>query len=87
MNKLMILSGSALPCIMTTLAGTCIVGCIVLFSLTYVLLSSVKFSMADIGVILKKMKDITESRSREIRQVFAATDPEHTKVIQYDPFR
>lgn len=43
--------------------------------------------MADIGVILKKLKDITESRSREIRLVFAATDPEHTKVIQYDPFR
>ncbi|XP_026711821.1 EF-hand domain-containing family member C2 isoform X3 [Athene cunicularia] len=46
-----------------------------------------EFSVADIGVILKKLKDITELRSREIRQVFAATDPEHTKVIKYEPFR
>ncbi|NXF63101.1 EFHC2 protein, partial [Ciccaba nigrolineata] len=46
-----------------------------------------EFSVADIGVILKKLKDITELRSREIRQVFAATDPEHTKVIEYEPFR
>ncbi|NXG62012.1 EFHC2 protein, partial [Hemiprocne comata] len=46
-----------------------------------------EFPMADIGVILKKLKDIAEPRSREIRQVFAATDPEHTKVINYDPFR
>ncbi|XP_074714588.1 EF-hand domain-containing family member C2 isoform X1 [Strix uralensis] len=46
-----------------------------------------EFSVADIGVILKKLKDITELRSQEIRQVFAATDPEHTKVIEYEPFR
>ncbi|NXL06265.1 EFHC2 protein, partial [Mesembrinibis cayennensis] len=46
-----------------------------------------EFSVADIGVILKKLKDLAEPRSREIRQVFAATDPEHTKVIEYDPFR
>ncbi|CAM9629718.1 unnamed protein product [Bubo scandiacus] len=46
-----------------------------------------EFSVADIGVILKKLKDITELRSREIRQVFAATDPERTKVIEYEPFR
>ncbi|XP_075583157.1 EF-hand domain-containing family member C2 [Pelecanus crispus] len=46
-----------------------------------------EFSVADIGVILKKLKDIAEPRSREIRQVFAAADPEHTKVIEYDPFR
>ncbi|XP_075376202.1 EF-hand domain-containing family member C2 isoform X2 [Mycteria americana] len=46
-----------------------------------------EFSVADIGVILKKLKDIAEPHSREIRQVFAATDPEHTKVIEYDPFR
>ncbi|XP_054672405.1 EF-hand domain-containing family member C2 isoform X1 [Grus americana] len=46
-----------------------------------------EFSVADIGVILTKLKDIAESRSREIRQVFAATDPEYTKVIEYDPFR
>ncbi|XP_074760965.1 EF-hand domain-containing family member C2 isoform X2 [Athene noctua] len=46
-----------------------------------------EFPVADIDVILKKLKDITELRSREIRQVFAATDPEHTKVIKYEPFR
>ncbi|KAM6418565.1 EF-hand domain-containing family member C2 isoform 1-T1 [Pluvialis apricaria] len=46
-----------------------------------------EFSMADIGVILKKLKDIAEPRSREIRQVFAAADPEHTKVIECEPFR
>ncbi|KAF1646473.1 EF-hand domain-containing family member C2, partial [Aptenodytes patagonicus] len=46
-----------------------------------------EFSVADVGVILKKLKDIAEPRSREVRQVFAATDPEHTKVIEYDPFR
>ncbi|KAF1493772.1 EF-hand domain-containing family member C2, partial [Eudyptula minor novaehollandiae] len=46
-----------------------------------------EFSVADVGVILKKLKDIAESRSREVRQVFAASDPEHTKVIEYDPFR
>jgi len=43
--------------------------------------------MADIGVILKKLKDTAEPHSREIIQVFAATDPEHTEVIEYDPFR
>lgn len=57
------------------------------FSLIYDLLSSVKFSVADISAILKKLKDITEPRSREIRQAFAAADPEHTKVIEYNPFR
>ncbi|KFP66542.1 EF-hand domain-containing family member C2, partial [Cariama cristata] len=46
-----------------------------------------EFSVADIGVVLKKLKDIAEPRSQEIRQVFAAADPEHTKVIEYDPFR
>ncbi|XP_072708448.1 EF-hand domain-containing family member C2 isoform X2 [Ciconia boyciana] len=46
-----------------------------------------EFSVADIGVILKKLKDIAGPHSQEIRQVFAATDPEHTKVIEYDPFR
>ncbi|KAF1429281.1 EF-hand domain-containing family member C2, partial [Spheniscus humboldti] len=46
-----------------------------------------EFSVADVGVILKKLKDIAESRSREVRQVFASSDPEHSKVIEYDPFR
>ncbi|NWS69140.1 EFHC2 protein, partial [Crotophaga sulcirostris] len=46
-----------------------------------------EFSVADIGVIIKKLKHIAEPRSKEIRQTFAAADPEHTKVIKYDPFR
>ncbi|KAM6384024.1 EF-hand domain-containing family member C2 isoform 1-T1 [Alca torda] len=46
-----------------------------------------EFCMADIGIILKKLKDTAEPRSREIRQVFAAADPEHSKVIEYEPFR
>ncbi|NXU71786.1 EFHC2 protein, partial [Oreotrochilus melanogaster] len=46
-----------------------------------------EFPRADTGFILKKLKDIAEPRSREIRQVFAASDPEHTKVITYDCFR
>ncbi|XP_010191229.1 PREDICTED: EF-hand domain-containing family member C2-like, partial [Mesitornis unicolor] len=46
-----------------------------------------EFSVADIGFILKKLKDIAEPRSREIRQVFAASEPEHSKEIEYDPFR
>lgn len=61
--------------------------CTAPFSLTYVLLSFVKFAVADTGFIFKKLKDIAEPRSREIRQVFAAADPQHTKVIEYDPFR
>lgn len=87
MKKLIILSSSASPHILATFAGTCIVDCIELFFLIFVFLSSVKFSVADVGVILKKLKGITEPRSREIRQMFAATDPEHTKVIEYDSFR
>ncbi|NXN96237.1 EFHC2 protein, partial [Rhinopomastus cyanomelas] len=46
-----------------------------------------EFSMADTSVILKKLKDITEPRSQEFRQMFAAIDPDHTNVIQYEPFR
>ncbi|NWU99193.1 EFHC2 protein, partial [Upupa epops] len=46
-----------------------------------------EFAVADTGVILKRLKDITEPRSQEIRQLFAATDPDHTEVIEYEPFR
>ncbi|XP_062480832.1 EF-hand domain-containing family member C2 isoform X2 [Pezoporus occidentalis] len=46
-----------------------------------------EFSVADVGVILKKLKVITKPRSWEIRQLFAATDPDHNKVIEYDAFR
>ncbi|KAM6290237.1 EF-hand domain-containing family member C2 [Porphyrio hochstetteri] len=46
-----------------------------------------EFPVADTGAILKKLRERAEPRSREIRQVFAAADPEHTKVIDYDRFR
>ncbi|XP_054244088.1 EF-hand domain-containing family member C2 [Indicator indicator] len=57
------------------------------YTINYMEKHANEFSVADIGAIFKKLKDMTESRSREIRQMFAATDPEHTKVIEYDSFR
>eukprot|EP00075_Anas_platyrhynchos_P015529 XP_027304782.1 EF-hand domain-containing family member C2 isoform X1 [Anas platyrhynchos] len=57
------------------------------YTINYMEKHANEFSVADTGFILKKLKDIAEPRSREIRQVFAATDPEHTKVIAYEPFR
>lgn len=43
--------------------------------------------MADICVILNKLKNMTESGAKEIRKAFATTDPEQTNVIGYDTFR
>ncbi|KAL8190434.1 UNVERIFIED_CONTAM: hypothetical protein K2H54_053984 [Gekko kuhli] len=43
--------------------------------------------MANINTILNKLKAIGEPRSREIKQIFAATDPQHTTVMDYDEFR
>ncbi|NXD67336.1 EFHC2 protein, partial [Eolophus roseicapillus] len=57
------------------------------YTLNYMEKHENEFSVADVGVILKKLKVITEPRSREIRQLFAATDPDHNKVIEYDAFR
>ncbi|NXE23151.1 EFHC2 protein, partial [Ardeotis kori] len=57
------------------------------YTINYMEKHANEFSVADIGAILKKLKDIAEPRSSEIRQVFADTDPEHTKVIEYGPFR
>ncbi|XP_030332238.1 EF-hand domain-containing family member C2 isoform X2 [Strigops habroptila] len=57
------------------------------YTLNYMEKHANEFSVADVGVILKKLKGITEPRSREIRQLFAATDPDHNKVIEYDAFR
>ncbi|KAF7250939.1 EF-hand domain-containing family member C2 [Varanus komodoensis] len=45
------------------------------------------FAMANINIILNKLKAIGEPRSREIKQIFAATDPQHTFIIDYDEFR
>ncbi|XP_077198973.1 EF-hand domain-containing family member C2 [Paroedura picta] len=46
-----------------------------------------EFAMANINTILNKLKAIGEPRSREIKQIFAATDPQHTTVMDYDEFR
>ncbi|NXK44208.1 EFHC2 protein, partial [Chauna torquata] len=57
------------------------------YTINYMEKHANEFSVADTGFILKKLKDIAEPHSQEIRQVFAAADPEHTKVIEYDTFR
>ncbi|NXC38118.1 EFHC2 protein, partial [Penelope pileata] len=57
------------------------------YTINYMEKHANEFAVADAGYIFKKLKGIAEPRSREIRQVFAATDPGHSKVIEYDPFR
>ncbi|XP_057261053.1 EF-hand domain-containing family member C2 isoform X1 [Pezoporus wallicus] len=57
------------------------------YTLNYMEKHANEFSVADVGVILKKLKVITKPHSWEIRQLFAATDPDHNKVIEYDAFR
>ncbi|XP_072195203.1 EF-hand domain-containing family member C2 [Excalfactoria chinensis] len=57
------------------------------YTINYMEKHANEFPVADSGFIFKKLKDIAEPRSREIRQVFAAADPQHTKVMEYDPFR
>ncbi|XP_034279763.1 EF-hand domain-containing family member C2 [Pantherophis guttatus] len=46
-----------------------------------------EYAMANINVILNKLKVIGEPRSREIKQIFAAADPQSTYMIDYDEFR
>ncbi|OXB79748.1 UNVERIFIED_CONTAM: hypothetical protein H355_010216, partial [Colinus virginianus] len=57
------------------------------YTINYMEKHANEFAVADIDFIFKKLKNIAEPRSREIRQVFAAADPQNTKVIEYDPFR
>ncbi|NXP71451.1 EFHC2 protein, partial [Ramphastos sulfuratus] len=57
------------------------------YTINYMEKHANEFSVANVGVILKKLQGMTEPRSRQIRQMFAASDPEHTKVIEYDSFR
>ncbi|NXI43529.1 EFHC2 protein, partial [Galbula dea] len=57
------------------------------YTLNYMEKHANEFPVANISVILEKLKGIGEPRSREVRQTFAAADPEHTKVIEYDSFR
>ncbi|KAJ7422584.1 EF-hand domain-containing family member C2 [Willisornis vidua] len=56
------------------------------YTFSYMEKNANEFPVADIGVILMKLKDKTESRSKEIRKTFATTDPEHTNVVDYDTF-
>ncbi|XP_054829928.1 EF-hand domain-containing family member C2 isoform X2 [Eublepharis macularius] len=46
-----------------------------------------EFAMASINTILNKLKAIGEPRSREIKQIFAAMDPQHTTIMDYNEFR
>ncbi|KAJ7403333.1 EF-hand domain-containing family member C2 [Pitangus sulphuratus] len=57
------------------------------YTFSYMEKNANEFPVADIGVLLMKLKDKTESRSKEIRKTFATADPEHTNVIDYGTFR
>ncbi|RMC06229.1 hypothetical protein DUI87_15660 [Hirundo rustica rustica] len=57
------------------------------YTFNYMEKNANEFPMADISVILNKLKSMTESCAKEIRKTFAATDPGHTNVIGYDTFR
>ncbi|KAM9032064.1 EF-hand domain-containing family member C2 [Sarcophilus harrisii] len=46
-----------------------------------------EFPMSNIELILKKLKAIGSPSARDIKLVFAATDPKHTKVLDYETFR
>ncbi|XP_065600088.1 EF-hand domain-containing family member C2 [Cyrtonyx montezumae] len=57
------------------------------YTINYMEKHANEFAVADIDFIFKKLKNIAEPRSQEIREMFAAADPQNTKVIEYDPFR
>ncbi|NXJ12013.1 EFHC2 protein, partial [Odontophorus gujanensis] len=57
------------------------------YTINYMEKHANEFAVADIDFIFKKLKNIAEPRSREIREMFAAADPQNTKVIEYGPFR
>ncbi|XP_053313439.1 EF-hand domain-containing family member C2 [Spea bombifrons] len=46
-----------------------------------------EFPMADINAIISKLRSITEPRSREIKEQFAARDPQNTNEMAYETFR
>ncbi|KAM8975335.1 EF-hand domain-containing family member C2 isoform 1-T1 [Pelodytes ibericus] len=49
--------------------------------------NSNQFPMADITSIISKLRRITEPRSREIKQLFAASDPQDSREMTYETFR
>jgi len=56
------------------------------YTLNYMEMNSDKFPMSSIELVLQKLKE-EESKSREIKQVFAAADCRHTKMVDYNTFR
>ncbi|XP_044525159.1 EF-hand domain-containing family member C2 [Gracilinanus agilis] len=57
------------------------------YSLSYMEQHPNEFPMGNIELILRKLKDYGGSNSREIKMIFAATDPQHTKIMDYETFR
>ncbi|XP_077001183.1 EF-hand domain-containing family member C2 isoform X2 [Tamandua tetradactyla] len=56
------------------------------YTLNYMEKNSDKFPLSSIELALQKLKEV-EPRSREIKQVFTAADPMHTKTLDYNMFR
>ncbi|XP_020851710.1 EF-hand domain-containing family member C2 [Phascolarctos cinereus] len=57
------------------------------YAFTYMEQHADEFPMSNIEIILKKLKAIGSPSAREIKLVFASTDPKHTKVLDYETFR
>ncbi|XP_027731392.1 EF-hand domain-containing family member C2 isoform X2 [Vombatus ursinus] len=57
------------------------------YAFTYMEQHADEFPMSNIELILKKLKAIGSPSAREIKLVFASTDPKHTKVLDYETFR
>ncbi|KAM6143601.1 EF-hand domain-containing family member C2 [Erethizon dorsatum] len=55
------------------------------YTLNYMEKNVDKFPFSNIELALQKLKE--ESKSREIKQVFAAADRDHTKVVDFNTFR
>ncbi|XP_076963645.1 EF-hand domain-containing family member C2 [Callospermophilus lateralis] len=56
------------------------------YTLNYMENNTNRFPFSSIEFALQKLKDL-ESKSKDIKQVFAAADPRHTKVLDYNTFR
>uniref|UniRef100_H0VRE5 EF-hand domain-containing family member C2 n=1 Tax=Cavia porcellus TaxID=10141 RepID=H0VRE5_CAVPO len=56
------------------------------YTLNYMERNADKFPLSNIKLILQKLKE-EESKSREIKQIFAAADCNHTKMMEFNAFR
>ncbi|XP_073918828.1 EF-hand domain-containing family member C2 [Castor canadensis] len=56
------------------------------YTLNYMEKNTDRFPFSNINLALQKLKE-TESKSREIKQIFSAADCKHTKVVDYNTFR